>query len=344
MSTSYESAPRAPRAIGQVALLALAVIALPLVTGNEFYLDIAVNIAALAAAGMAWNLLGGYTGQLSLGHAMFFGVGAYSSVQLAALYDISPWIGAVIGGLVAATFGALIAAVTLRLRGPFFTLATIAAGQILYILAIELEAVTGGSGGLSVPFEPGWQNMFFTDRGDYLWLLGGLLVVVYAFTKWIERRRLGYQAVAVRENVDAAEALGIDTVAVKLKMTALSAFFTALAGAGLAQYLGFIDPESGFGLNESIEIVLVAIIGGMGLAAGPLIGAVLIVLLETILRNYLGTAGSGGLYLVIYGGLLILVVLLVPKGLLGSITDRARKAPTSPTRSATTGQEAAHHA
>lgn len=314
----------APRArsrtfwIVSVAILVVAVAAVPLLTDNNYYLDVTVGILLLAAAGSAWNLLGGYAGQISLGHSAFFGLGGYVAVLLFTRQDISPWIGVPLGGLLAGVLGFAIGALTLRLRGPFFVLATIAFAQVLLILAINFDGLTGGSPGVSVPFEMGVSNMVFEDRGTYVWLVGGFLVVVFVITAWIETHRLGFQARAVRENLDAAEALGINSIRVKLQMTVISAVLTGIVGGLSAYYIAFIDPDSSFGIARSIDFVLVAIIGGMGTAWGPILGAALVELLHNELSGLLGS-GSSGLYLVVYGVLMIAVVLFFPKGIVGGI-------------------------
>lgn len=301
-----------------VAILAIVVALVPLLTDNNYYLDVTIGILLLAAAGAAWNLLGGYAGQISLGHAAFFGLGGYVSVLLFIRQDVSPWIGVPLGGVLAGVLGALIGALTLRLRGPFFVLATIAFAQVLLVLAINFDGLTGGSPGVSVPFESGVANMVFEDRGTYVWLIGGFLILVFLVTAWIETHRLGYQARAVRENIDAAEALGINSIRVKLQMTVISAALTGVVGGLSAYYIAFIDPSSSFGIARSIDFVLVAIIGGMGTAWGPILGAALVELLHNELSGLLGSASSG-LYLVVYGVLMILVVLFFPKGIVGAI-------------------------
>lgn len=308
--------------VGQVLALAVVVVAIPLVVKNNFYIDIVVTTTLLACGSLAWNLLGGYAGQLSFGHAAFFGAGAYTTMVLYNDHSISPWIGMVVGGLVAATLGLAIGALTMRLRGPFFVLSTIALAQILLILAIDLDGLTGGSAGLSATYKPGFVNMTFADRGHYIWLSGALLVILVALSTALERWRLGFHARAVKDNLDAAESLGINGVAMKLRLSALSAFFTGVTGALVAMYIAYIDPTSYLGVNRSVEFVLVAIIGGIGTVWGPILGAILIETLQVCLRGSLGDQ-SAGAYLVIYGALMIIVVLFMPRGLAGGLQDMA---------------------
>lgn len=314
-------------AISLVGLAAIVAV-IPLLTENNYYFDIVIGILLLAAGGSAWNLLGGYTGQISLGHAGFFGLGGYVSVLLFTQHGLTPWIGIPVGGLVAGVVGLLIGGLTLRLRGPFFVLATIAFAQVLLILAINLDDLTGGSPGVSVPFKAGVANMVFDNRGSYVWLIGGFLVLVFGLTAWIETHRLGSQARAVRESRDAAESLGINSTSVKLQMTAISSALTGIVGGLSAYYIAFIDPSSSFGIGRSIDFVLVAIIGGMGTVWGPILGAILIQLLHNELSGALGSSGAG-LYLVVYGVLMIIVVLFFPKGLVGGLDVVRRRIRTS---------------
>jgi branched-chain amino acid transport system permease protein len=330
-ATGAEQTPGRPPAAARrrgrwvgAGLMAVVVALIPLATDNSFYLDVIIGILLLAAAGGAWNLLGGYAGQISLGHAAFFGVGGYTSVLLFTRLDITPWIGVPVGGLLAGLVGLAIGALTLRLRGPFFVLASIAFAQVLLILAIHLDWLTGGSPGVSVPFEPGVANMVFDSRGAYVWLIGGFAVLVFAVTTWLDRHRLGFQAKAVRENIEAAEALGIHGTRVKLQMTVLSAVLTGIVGGLSAFYIAFIDPDSSFGIARSIDFVLVAIIGGMGTVWGPLVGAILVELLHVELSGALG-GGGAGLYLVVYGVLMIIVVLFFPRGIVGGIESLKRR-------------------
>lgn len=321
---SGRSGRRTRSTLISIAVLTVAVVLVPLVTDNSFYLDVIISIMLLAAAGGAWNLLGGYAGQISLGHAAFFGIGGYTSVLLFVRMDITPWLGVPIGGLLAGVVGFAIGALTLRLRGPFFALATIAFAEVLLILAINLDGLTGGSPGVSVPFELGVSKMVFAERGTYAWLIGGFMVFVFALTGWLDGHRLGYQAKAVRENIEAAEALGINATWIKLQMTVLSAVLTGVVGGLSAFYIAFIDPDSSFGIARSIDLVLVVIIGGMGTVWGPILGSALVVFLHTQLSGALG-GGGAGLYLVVYGTLMIVVVLFFPRGLVGGIDYVKRK-------------------
>jgi len=292
----------------------LALCALPFTTSNAYHLDIVVQIYMWAAAAVGWNLLGGYAGQFSLGHAAFFGIGAYTSSLLLLTTGLTPWIGMLAGGLFATLFALVIGYLAIRLRGPFFTLATIALAEVLQILAVYFSGVTGGSQGLSLPFAA--NAAYFTFDGKRAYALAGLGFLLFALlvTVLIERSRLGYYLVAIREEEDAARAVGVPVLRIKLLATATSAFLTAMVGTFYAQYVLWIEPSHAFSLDVSIQLALIAIIGGLGTLLGPVIGAALIIPLNMFLRAWLG-ASLTGLYLVVYGLVLVLVVLYARQGL-----------------------------
>ncbi len=293
---------------------ALAALALPLVA-DAYVLDVVVFALILALAASAWNVTGGYAGLFSLGHAVFFGLGAYTSTLLFLRAGISPWIGLLAGAALSVVAALVLGGVTIRLRGPFFALATLAAGQVLQIVAINWHDLTRGTEGLRIPFRPGWQNMLFSERSAYFYLALAFVAGAYLLARSLERSRFGYRLMALRENGEAAEALGVPTVRTRLTAFALSAALAAAAGTLYAQYVAFIDPIHSFALDLSIQLALMSIIGGLGTASGPIVGAFLITLLSSFLRAGFGS-GVGGLHLVIYGGLLVVVVLFVPEGLI----------------------------
>ena len=288
--------------------------ALPFTTSNAYYLDIVVQVYMWAAAAVAWNLLGGYAGQFSLGHSAFFGIGAYTSSLLLLTAGLTPWVGMLAGGALAALFALVIGYLAIRLRGPFFTLATIALAEVLQILAVYFRDLTGGSQGLSLPFAASAAN--FTFDGKRAYALAGLGFLLFALlVSWlIERSRLGYYLVAIREEEEAARAVGVPVLGIKLIATAASAFLTAMVGTFYAQYVLWIEPAHTFSLDVSVQLALIAIIGGLGTLLGPVIGAALIIPLNMFLRAWLG-ASYAGLYLVVYGLVLVLVVLYARQGL-----------------------------
>jgi branched-chain amino acid transport system permease protein len=303
-------------------LLALALLlVLPLASGSPFLIHVAVTICVFAALSSAWNIMGGFAGQLSLGHAVFYGIGGYGTAMLIQHFGLSPWIGMWPAALLAALVGAAIGYPCFRLRGPFFSLATIAFLQVTRLLAIHFGDVTGGAAGLIVPLNPGWAWMIFYEKANYLYIAFGLLLLSLGVSWWIRRSRLGYALTAVREREDAALAAGINNSGVKLRAVMISAGLTALTGAFHAMYLTFLEPETMFSLTLSIEIAMYALIGGIGTVAGPLLGALLVVPLAEAARGWLGGQASG-LHGLVYGAALVIITLTMPSGLAGTIGRR----------------------
>src|SRR5262249_15338020 len=212
------------------------------------------------------------------------------------------------GGALSTIFALVIGYLAIRLRGPFFTLATIALAEVMQILAIYFRDVTGGSQGLSLPFAASLARLTFDDKRAYALAGLGVLLLALAVTFWIERSRLGYYLVAIREAEDAARAVGVPVLRVKLLATAVSAFLTATVGTFYAQYVLWIEPAHTFSLDVSVQLALMAIIGGLGTLLGPVIGAALIIPLNMLLRAWLGAALTGP-YLGVFGVRLVPVVL-----------------------------------
>lgn len=293
----------------------LILLALPLLLQDQdFIVDTLVLIALWGFVASSWNIVGGYGGMLSLGHAAFFGIGAYTSTILFVKYGISPWVGMLAGAVLAGLFGFFIGAVTLRLHGPFFSLCTIAVTEVLMIIAINWQSVTHGSAGIPVPYRPGAENMMFDSKLAYFYLALALLAIPYGLSRWMNRSHFGYYLIGVRENEEAALALGISSVKVRLIAMVISSALTAAGGTFYAQYIGIVEPLHEFSFQLSAQIALMAIIGGIGTASGPIFGAILITLLGTILRAMLGGA-QGGVQAVVYGVLLVVVVLFIPQGI-----------------------------
>lgn len=284
--------------------------------GDFFYGQLIIITMVFAALATAWNIVGGFAGQLSLGHAGFFGVGAYASSILYVDYGISPWIGLVVALVAGALLALLIGIPTFRLRGPYFALATLALGAILLSMSVNLREVTGGEGGLSIPFEPSLANMTFADRWPYTIIAGVYLLVCVGVSSIIAGTRLGYQLSAVREDEDAARALGVNATRVKLISGTVSGALAAGAGVIYAQYILFINPESVLGIAVSIQIIVLAVVGGSGVILGPLIGAVILVpASQVLLRDFGGELP--GLHTLLYGVVVIVVILLAPNGVHG---------------------------
>jgi branched-chain amino acid transport system permease protein len=314
--------------VSALAFFALAGLA-PLVVRDAFLLDGLVLILIWGASAAAWNVAGGYAGQVSLGHSAFFGLGAYGAALLATRWGLSPWLGLVAGAAVATVVGLVIGYLSNRLRGPYFVLATIAFSQVLLIVGSRWRGVTSGSEGIPVPFRPGFWTLGIADKRTWVWIVLALSLVVYLVERYLERSRRGYQLAAVREDEDAALSLGVPARRLKVAAICVSAALTAACGALWAQYVGFVDPVYVFSVDLSVRFALAAIIGGLGAALGPFLGSVLVTTLEIYLRATFGGIGAGfvGIYLIIYGSVLILVVRFAPMGLTGWLAARlARRA------------------
>jgi branched-chain amino acid transport system permease protein len=299
----------------------------PLVVRDAFLLDSLVLILVWGTSAAAWNVAGGYAGQISLGHSVFFGLGAYAAALLGARWGLSPWLGLAVGAVVATATGLVIGYLSNRLRGPYFVLATIAVSQVLLIVGSRWRAFTAGSEGIPVPFRPGFWTLGIADKRVWVWIVLALAVLAYVVGLYLERARRGYQLAAVREDEEAALSLGVPVRRLKVAAICVSAALTAACGALWAQYVGFVDPFYVFSIDLSIRFALAAIIGGLGTALGPFLGAALITTVETYLRAQFGGIGAGlvGIYLIMYGCALIVMVRFAPQGLAGWIGERLRR-------------------
>jgi branched-chain amino acid transport system permease protein len=309
-----------------VVLFALAGLA-PLVVRDAFLLDSLVLILIWGTCAAAWNVAGGYAGQISLGHSAFFGLGAYAAALLGTRWELSPWIGLAVGAVVATAIGLVIGFLSNRLRGPYFVLATIAFSQVLLIVGSRWRGFTAGSEGIPVPFRPGFWTLGISDKRVWVWIVLGLAGLAYLVGLYLERARRGYQLVAVREDEDAALSLGVPARWLKVAAICVSAALTAACGALWAQYVGFVDPFYVFSVDLSVRFALAAIIGGLGTALGPFLGSALVTTVETYLRAQFGGIGAGliGIYLIVYGCALIVMVRWVPQGLVGWMVERLRR-------------------
>jgi branched-chain amino acid transport system permease protein len=281
---------------------------------NAFVLHLLIMVFTSIALGLAWNIISGYGGQLSFGHAAFYGVGAYTSTLLFVHFGVTPWLGMIAGGILAVFVSLVLGLPCFRLRGTYFTLATIAFAEVLRIMTVYFKEITGGSIGIVLQFKGGFWNLMFRNREPFAYIALGLMALVYYLSVWIENSRLGYYLTALKENEDGARALGINTYRSKLAALMISAFLTSLIGSFFAQYLTFIEPESEFSLGLSIAISLPVMIGGIGTAIGPVIGAFIITPLQELLRIYI-SGEYQGLQSIIYGIVLVLVVIYIPQGI-----------------------------
>jgi branched-chain amino acid transport system permease protein len=301
-------------------LLTLAILAsacaLPLLIRSQPYVvHILIMTFHIAAIAMAWSILGGMAGQLSLGHAAFMGLGAYTTAVLVIKAGVSPWIGMVVSFLLVGLMAAVIFYPCFCLRGPYFTLATIAFGETFRNLFLNWRFVGQGQG-LPMPFgADSFWLMRFMSKLPYYYISLGMLVLV-AFVAWrLDKSKWGYAFKTIREDEDTANAIGINTIKYKLYAAFLSAGFTAMAGAFYSQYLRFIDPEIMM-VAFSVEYVIPAIIGGISFVGGPLIGSFLVIPLSEWLRATFAGMVSG-IHIIIYAVILIAIIFIKPSGLLG---------------------------
>jgi branched-chain amino acid transport system permease protein len=307
-----------------LALGLLLLIAAPMVVKSNFALDILIRILLFAFIGTSWNLLGGYAKQFSLGHAAFFGLGAYTSSLLQIKFGISPWIGMVAGGVVGSLASLPIGWLCFRLRGPYFTIATIATAQVLMLVFLKFRDFAWGAEGTTMPnLGDAPLMMQFEGKAPYYYLALALLIISLVITSFIARSRSGYYLLALGEDQDAAEAVGIDVPRQKRNIFMLSAFLTAMAGTFYVQYIYFIDPNTAFNFDISIKAALVSIVGGVGTLFGPLVGTVLLETTAALLQSWLGN--QAGVQVTVYSVILMAVILWRPTGIMGFANELLAK-------------------
>lgn len=315
------SAPRSWLAI--LAFAALAAL-LPLFVTAGTWLNFAIFTLILCVAAQGWNILGGYAGQYSFGHAAFFGTTAYLTAVLQARYGVNPYGAFAIGIAAAAVVGFVMGFLSFRsgLRGSYFALVTLAFAEVFRVLANALE-ITGGAAGTLIRLDVRPENFQFATRGHFYWVALAMVVLALLLTRALERSRLGAQMVAVRENENAARALGVDALRVKLAAIALSAAITGAAGGLYAQYFLYIDSTIAYGTWISVEALLAPIVGGAGTVFGPVIGSIILHSLAEFTKSLVGRIP--GIDLMIFGIMLILVVRFPPRLLPGLLRARLRR-------------------
>jgi branched-chain amino acid transport system permease protein len=289
--------------------LAIAVLlALPAVL-SSYALTIFILILFYGFLGQAWNIVGGYTGQLSAGHAAFVGVGGYTAAMLSSEYGVTPWLGMFAGAGLATALGAVIGYLGFRfgLRGFYFVLLTVAFAEVCRILVSNIDAL-GGALGLYITFTGNPRQFQFQDQRAYYYIALALLLLATGVAALIERRRFGIYLTAIREDETACEALGVDTFRYKMLAMVVSSFLTGLGGTFYAFYLFSLQPGTVFGIPLSVEIIIRPIIGGAGTLLGPILGSFILTPLAELSRQYFGQSGLHGAHLIVYG------VLLVPQG------------------------------
>jgi branched-chain amino acid transport system permease protein len=299
-------------AAGVVVLAALP--AFPAVFGS-YAVTLLTLIFFYAFLGQAWNIVGGYAGQLSVGHAAFLGIGAYTAALLSVDKGLTPWIGMFVGGALAAALGVVVGFLGFRfgLRGFYFVLLTVAFAEICRIVASNTDAI-GGALGYYITFTGNPRQFQFQDTRVYYYVALAMMLAATALVAWLERHRVGVYLAAIREDEGACEALGVDTFRYKMLAMVLSSFLTGVGGTFYAFYLFSLQPSTVFGIPLSVEIIIRPIVGGAGTVLGPIAGSFILSPLAELARHYFAQSGWHGAHLIVYGALLIGVVLFLPEG------------------------------
>jgi branched-chain amino acid transport system permease protein len=297
-----------------IVLLVAALILYPFIFSGAFYLSVGAAVLLAAISASAWNLVGGYAGQISVGHGMFFGAGAYVPLLLYQHWGLPPIFGVPIGIVLSLALAGLIGQPTFRLRGHYFSMATIAIAELIRIWVGTL-GFAGAAMGLQGPaVGRGWWDLTFRDETPYYFIFLGVLGVVLYVTYLLQRSRFGSYLRAIKADERAAASLGASVRAMKMKALLLSAAFTSVAGSLYSIKTGFVDPESGFGILVSVQMVIIAALGGAGTLFGPLVGAIILVTLQTVTNTWAGGGGTGLTY-ILYGGIIVILARFEPGGL-----------------------------
>jgi len=298
-------------------LLLFFLVIAPLLIRDTQFQHLLIMLMLFATLSQAWNLIGGYAGQVSFGHAAFFGIGAYGAMAPLNHWGLTPWAGMLIGGLAAVLLALIIGVPVFRLRGHYFAISTFAIAEVLRELFLSWEWVDGAFGLDAPVLDPGFYNfMFYKTKLPYHYTVLLFFVVMMFVAYRIERVRMGYYFRAIKQSLNAAEALGVNTSRYKLYAMLLSAFFTAICGSFYAQYILHIEPATVLSLDISIKIVLVTVLGGAGTLWGPLLGSAILIPLSEYTRIWLGGTGMG-IDLIVLGAMIVAICILEPKGIVG---------------------------
>jgi branched-chain amino acid transport system permease protein len=314
-----------------IALFVVLVSAIPFFTASGVTLNFVMTALYACLLSQAWNVLGGFGGQFSFGHALFFGTGAYAQAIAQMQWGINPWLALPLAIAFSATVGGFVGAASFRygLKGSYFALVTLACAEVFRIVAVTVP-FTGAGVGLMLPLQQSAANMQFGSRAGFVWLMLGLVTLALLVTSWLKHSRFGAYLQAVRDNEDAARAVGVNPFRVKLAATVISAALMGAGGAFYVQVFQYIDPGIAFGAHTSVEALVGAIVGGMGTLWGPVLGAICLHILADLTRNLFGALP--GINMVIYGCVLILIVMLLPRGVagLGRYNPLQRKTTATP--------------
>lgn len=314
------AAARSTRAVlvGYAAGMAALVLLVLAVSGDAYWMNIIILSLLFAGLASAWNIIGGFGGQLSLGHGVFFAIGAYTVAITYDRWGWSPWLSMVLAVPIAMVVAGLTSWPTFRLRGPFFAMATLALNQVALVLATYFASATGGVQGITIPFAPSLRDLAFTERWKYAALMLVFVGLTVAVATVISRSKLGYALRAVREDDEAAAAVGFNVFRVKMQGMLISAALSSIGGSLFAVFVRYIDPASVLNLPEvGVRIVLIALLGGVGTLIGPVLGALLFIPAITQLQGQLSDAPPG-LNLVAVGALLVLIPIALRRGIVGT--------------------------
>jgi len=295
--------------------LGVALAVYPFAFASPFFRDIGVSVLLAAISASAWNIVGGYAGQVSVGHSMFFGAGAYLPLLVYTHWGWPPVLGVPLGIAVSLVLAVVVGMPTFRLQGHYFSMATIAVAELIRLVVGTWDFV-GAAIGLQGPaVGRGWWDLTFAGELPYYYIFLAVLFVVLVVTFQVQRSRAGYYMRAVKAGERAARSLGVPVRRTKLTALMLSATFTSVAGSLYSIKTGFVDPESGLGILVSVQMVIIAALGGAGTLSGPLIGALILIPLQTATNTWFGGGGSGLTY-ILYGGIIVLLARFEPGGLI----------------------------
>jgi len=301
-----------------IPLAVLLLLIAPLVVHSTFFVHLMIMVLLWTVLGASWNILGGFSGQVSFGHAMFLGAGAYTTMILYLKLGIAPWYGIIAGGFTAAVIALPIGFICFRLRGPYFALSTLAVAEIVRLVALNWESFTNGPVGLLITTLPNvtlWGQPINWESKIPFYYIIALIVLASLFATYVmSRTRLGAYLLAVKEDIDSAEAIGIDTIKVRVTALSLSAFFAGVAGGFYAMYLRYIDPDAVFSIALSVEMLFIAVVGGLTTVVGPLVGAIVLVTFGETFRE-LFLVG----HLIFYGAAMMLAIRYMPEGIWGKL-------------------------
>ena len=302
----------------------VAAIAVPYFANIHIY-SIAITVLIWMMFGHSWNLLGGYTGQISFGHAMFLGIGAYTSMIIVNAFNLDMAVSLLLSGLLAGIVSLVVGFLIFRLKGPYFALGTLAFAEIIHIVGRNMKGVTNGGEGMMLMSRPTFLGIQIFTKEEYFYLALILAVLITLFVAFLMRSKLGYSFIAIREDQDAAEAMGMNSTVIKSKALFISAFIAGLTGGFYGLYNKFIDPDMTMSVHMSVEMIFVTVLGGIGTILGPIIGSTVLISMQEYLKSVEILQAFPSLYLIVYGLLIMIVIVYLPGGLVEGL-QRIRSA------------------